>query len=83
MYVEIHVCVCYLYTQVCICICKYMIVYLWICIQMCVFVWAGAGGVQVYACTHVCSAFSEWVTHTVRWHLWGCYDVCGDSGEGK
>lgn len=44
---------------------------------------------SVCVCPSICtyvnvhSASSEWVTQTLRWHLWGCYDVCGDSGEGE
>lgn len=32
---------------------------------------------------HIQAAASEWVTQTLRWHLWRCCDVCGDSGEGE
>lgn len=61
---------------VCIWICKYMIVYLWVIMQVCVCAFK-------YMYVHVHSASSEWETQAVRWHLWRCCDVCGGSGEGK
>lgn len=83
MYVEICVCVLIIYTSM------YMYLQIYDCVSLdmhsnvCICVGGGWRGPSICMYTHVCSASSEWVTHTVRWHLWGCYDVCGDSGEGK